>query len=404
MEVIVTPERYKAETELANFYYKRGDRGQAISVLENYRNHLLDCEDVFLINKITNKIELLRKTIVLESKPLKLEIALTDKCNLSCIMCLQRTQGKHEITERTRREISALIPCLEMINWIGGEASLSPYFEPLFDEAARYPRLHHNIITNGLFIDERWAEKLAKNRTCVCISVDGFTAETYEHVRRGARFDALVAVLSRLQKYFAAYPISDRPRLFLNFVLMKCNIRDLDHLVGFAHRFGIKMVQVNSLNPFPPDSEYQEQNPGTDPELVKWYLDTAIPRIRREAAEKNIQVGLPDLGRIIQQAPVAPADKRGNDISAQPSNEPDLTCPYPWGSLFSDPEGRVGPYCQCGAAFGGNVHKEAILDLWNGDVMRRFRQLAAANDGSLGCKICAMRHYRLQAGLCDPLW
>ncbi|MEK7720970.1 MAG: radical SAM protein, partial [Elusimicrobiota bacterium] len=349
--------------------------------------------------------ELLQRTIVLKSKPLKLEIPLTDKCNLSCIMCLQRTHGKHEITGRTCREIGALIPYLETINWIGGEACLSPYFESLFDEAARYPRLRHNIITNGLFIDERWAEKLAKTRTCVCVSVDGFTAETYEYVRRGARFDDLVGALTRLQKYFPAYPVSGMPRLILNFVLMKRNCKDLEHLVDFARRFGIKTVQINPLNPFQPDSEYREQNPGADPELMQWYLNIAVPRLQREAAEKNIQVGLPDLGRIVAQTNVAALTGGGKENIPVPSSDTiDLTCPYPWGSLFSDPEGRVGPFCQCGTAFGGNVYQEGILAAWNGDVMRRYRQLAGDNDSSLGCKTCVMKHYRLAAGLCDPLW
>src|SRR3569832_2081737 len=214
---------YAGYADLADLHYKKGERYQALSVLEEYRERFLDTSDAYLANKILNKIEFLGGKTELKSKPLKLEIALLDQCNLRCTMCLQTAFGEHEISDERHREILDLAPYLEVVNWIGGEVFLSPHFEPLFDAAARVPRIRQHIITNGLKIDARWAEKLARSNVSLLVSIDAFTAPLYEKIRKGARFDALLSALTHLQSAFAAFtPQHGNPEpIALNFELLR---------------------------------------------------------------------------------------------------------------------------------------------------------------------------------------
>lgn len=387
--------------DLADLYFKRGERYQAINVLEEYRDRFLDKSDVFLANKIENKIEFLSGATQLRSKPLKIEIALLDQCNLRCTMCLQTTFGKYEITEQQFHEIRALLPYLEIINWIGGEVFLSEYFEPLFDEAVRYPQITHHLITNGLRIDDRWAEKLARSRTSLLVSIDGFTKPTYERIRRGARFENLVASLGRLQKAFAAHPEVDvHERLAINAVLMRDNLDEIEQIVPFAHRFGFGAVKISSIVPFEPESEYLRQNVETDPQLSAKFMDSIAPRILKEAAEKGIHVRhLP----VCTRPGSAPVEK--SDAPKSPVDSTLVTCAYPWGSLFSDAKGAVKPFCQCGTFSAGNVFKQPVSEIWNGDGMRRYRELAHINASEdLLCWRCDMMEYRFKMKLMDPLW
>ena len=391
--------------ELADIYYKKGERHQAINILREFQTWFLDTDDVFLANKILNKLEFLNGKDYVESKPLKLEISLTDRCNLQCLMCLQRTRGCREISEETYREIIGMMPYLEVINWIGGEPFVSPRLAPLFDEASRYPRLRQNIITNALLIDESWAEKLAASRTFLLLSIDGFKKETYEYVRKGARFADLLASLEYIKKAFAAHQVPGLPeRLAINFVLMRHNMQDLEYIVDFAYRFKISSIRVSTLFPFQPDEIYREQNIESDPKLVRWFLDVAQPRLLCEAALKNVRVGqLPIFSR--QAAEQATPGKPETASGAQLGNT-FLTCPYPWGSLSSDAEGFARPLCQCGPGIcAGNVYKQPIADIWNSPGLRRYRQLADTNDVSrLACAKCDMFKYRFQMKLFDPLW
>ncbi len=398
-EALAPGDCWEAYADLADLHYKKGERYQAISVLEEFRDHFLDRSDLFLANKITNKIEFLGGKTVLESKPLKLEIALLDQCNLRCTMCLQTSYGEHEITEERYREILAMIPYLEVINWIGGEVFLSPYFEPLFDEAVRHPRIRQHLITNALKIDTRWAEKLAKANTSLLVSIDGFTAEMYERIRKGAKFPDLLSSLTHLQKAFASWPNEAIPeRLALNFVLMRQNMEEAVLIGEFAARYGFSAVQISSLWPFEPEEEYRRQNVEFDPELSRRFAEVLKPRILRSAAEKEVRVRhMPAYTRDVQT--VRPGSVK------HPLDATLLTCPYPWGSLFADAKGSAKPFCLCGTFSAGNIHKQPVADVWNGEGMRRYRELADVNaNDELLCRRCDMANYRFEMKLCDPLW
>lgn len=391
---------YEGYADLADLHYKKGERYQAISVLEEYRDRFLDPADAFLANKIENKIEFLGGRTVLKSKPLKLEIALLDQCNLRCTMCLQTTYGEHELGEDRSREIEGLIPYLEVINWIGGEVFLSPHFEPLFDAASRLPRIRQHLITNGLRIDARWAEKLARSNTSLLVSIDGFTAPTYERIRKGAKFAELLSALTQLQKAFAAFPSPGNPeRLAINFVLMRQNLDEAEMLVDFAARFGFQAVQISSLWPFEPDAEYRRQNVELDPELSRRFVEDVKPRILAASRAKKVRVRhMPAFTRHAASPRPGPPPKFSLDATL-------LTCPYPWGSFFADAKGDAKPFCLCGTFPAGNVHRDPISAIWNGEGMRRYRELAGVNaNDELLCRRCDMANYRFEMKLCDPLW
>ncbi len=75
---------------------------------------------------------------------------------------------------------------------------LSRYFEGLFAKACLNHELKQEIVTSGLFIDERWAKKLADANLDLIFSIDAFTKKTYEYIRKGAKFDDLVKNISFL--------------------------------------------------------------------------------------------------------------------------------------------------------------------------------------------------------------
>ncbi|MEK7389826.1 MAG: radical SAM protein [Elusimicrobiota bacterium] len=392
--------------DLANGYFQAGDTRSTIATLEAFLHHVRERDNIFLRNKILNKLEYVKKESVLTSKPLKLEVALTGRCNIKCVMCVQDGSHAGELTQERCDEIRAHMPYLEMINWIGGEVFMSPFFEPLYDEAARYPRLKQNIITNGLYINERWAEKLAKNSGILLVSIDGLTTETYERIRRGGKFNNLTASLTCLKTAFAAHPRADETnRLAMNFILMKDNLHELMSILDFAQRFGINLVQIGNLLKFEPESVYQAQRIDTDPALVDWFMDTARPWLLREGAARKIKVEpIPTFDRPAKPSQTAPTP---GYVPTPPHNPPDSPCPYPWSSFSADDKGRVRPYCRCGRdeTFAGNVYEETIASAWNSAGMGRYRLLARnIDEDALACRRCPNRNYRLFAKLWDALW
>ena len=87
--------------------------------MKNYEN----INALFLHNKQLNEKELLERKTVLQSKPVRLGVVLTTKCNIDCIMCPDKGI-KWELPDSLHDQITGMYPYLEEIYWRGGEVFL----------------------------------------------------------------------------------------------------------------------------------------------------------------------------------------------------------------------------------------------------------------------------------------
>jgi MoaA/NifB/PqqE/SkfB family radical SAM enzyme len=139
--------------------------------------------------------------------PEQLEFSVTNTCNLQCVMCngdwssAIRAQREHRpplpsaYPERFYDELVAFIPHLHDAKFTGGEPFLGR--EPLrilgLLAEHRSPRLRVTITTNGTVCTPRVERLVTELQPRVVVSLDGGTAEAYERIRIGARFDEVIA-------------------------------------------------------------------------------------------------------------------------------------------------------------------------------------------------------------------
>lgn len=76
-----------------------------------------------LKNIILGEIEILQCKTVLKSKPVKMNVILTTKCNLNCIMCTV-CKNDYTIDENYLRIIKEYLPYLESVLWQGRSFSV----------------------------------------------------------------------------------------------------------------------------------------------------------------------------------------------------------------------------------------------------------------------------------------
>ncbi|PKN40449.1 MAG: hypothetical protein CVU60_15785 [Deltaproteobacteria bacterium HGW-Deltaproteobacteria-18] len=67
---------------------------------------------------------------------------------------------------------------------------------------------------------------------------------------------------------------------------------------------------------------------------------------------------------------------------------PKSHCETHWHTLFINPEGFIKPLPQCILAPTGNVHKQSLLDIWNGEEMREQRAKLREYGAYYGCMRC----------------
>ena len=78
---------------------------------------LLHIPDKCLQNALLNEYELSEGKTFLKSYPRELYLMLTNRCNLNCIMCLQRAEKPMYMPDSYKEDILKMAPYLQQIIW-----------------------------------------------------------------------------------------------------------------------------------------------------------------------------------------------------------------------------------------------------------------------------------------------
>jgi MoaA/NifB/PqqE/SkfB family radical SAM enzyme len=137
--------------------------------------------------------------------PARMEFALSNQCNLECIMC----DGENSSKVRTIREckenypafyddafvqqLDEFIPHLDHTIFSGGEPFLNPMYYKIWDKiVAVNPKTRIYIQTNGTIMSERILKLFRQGNVHISFSIDSIRKDTYESIRKGASFDTLM--------------------------------------------------------------------------------------------------------------------------------------------------------------------------------------------------------------------
>ncbi|HUV37456.1 MAG TPA: radical SAM protein [Patescibacteria group bacterium] len=184
-------------------------------------------------------------------KPRMIQIEPTRKCNLSCSMCLRRTDGSDSSMsfEFFREIISRDFDYRHFLLLYGqGE----PFLAGDLFKMIRYERSRGNFVTtvtNGTIMDDDIIGEIVRSDlNMLRISLDGAGERTYNAVRRDADFNRVMSNIERLAGSMNEHRA--RPALALTFMAMKENYRDMPAMVRIASRLGIDYLEIKDLPPY----------------------------------------------------------------------------------------------------------------------------------------------------------
>jgi radical SAM protein with 4Fe4S-binding SPASM domain len=281
--------------------------------------------------------------------PVEYIVETTAKCNLYCPMCPREThkQPKEDMADEIfERLVGGAQHTGEHMMLIGlGE----PFMDRKIFDRIEYCERHGVstlLSTNGTFLDEKLAERLLATRLQhITLSFDGFSKETFEYYRKGAKFEK----------------VRDN---FVRFARMK-------HERGSKVQIVVQMVRMpGNMHEVEEFRRFWSEIPGVD-------------QVRVKDDETNL---------------VQPDGNRTGD-AARP-------CHYLWrGAMYVKQDGRVFPCCQSYNLDGapvGDLREAPLEEIFNSDEMRRLRRLhAAGRAGEIDmCARCctAVPHPLLVAG------
>lgn len=326
---------------------------------------------LFLKNKELNEAEFKDKKILLNSRPLALRIILTNLCNINCIMCnIGSQKDKFTIPYEVINKIIDLFPYLERLDWQGGEVFLVEYFEELVQKASLYPNIYQTLQTNGLLLDKKWAQLLAKYNIAVLFSIDATTKKTYERIRSGARFQDLLENINVFNEYREKY--NSNAAKILCVCIMRSNYMEIEEFVDLAIKYDFKQISFGAIHGTNAVSE-DIFNPVDDQAIG--YLKQRIPIIEKICQEKGIVLEASFKAYLVDKT-----DNLDKTYNIE-NSDGGIKCKFPWTSLCVDAirGGDVYPECLCSRS-AGNIMRDSLFNIWNASVMQQYRSAIATDN------------------------
>jgi radical SAM protein with 4Fe4S-binding SPASM domain len=298
------------------------------------------------------------------SYPSTILLSPSQKCNYRCRTCMQ-THDKSELSPEALKKVEALMPYASLLDFVGGEPLVLDSFEQVIPWGAKYAcRLE--TVTNGLLMDELWRERFVENISCVRISVDGATKETYQYVRRNPGFFRVLKNIGELSLLKLRRGVKT-PVIEINFVAMRANIRELPKLVALAGELGVKSVKVIYM--IAHTKELAEQSL-----FFMQEESDACMRMAVEVGERaGVTVHVPGLF---------------SDDPKEKGPENHEFCAGPWHFLGVEANGDV-KICCGGAPHFGNINTQSFEEIWQSPALQHLRRTVNTPDEPKYCKRCS---------------
>lgn len=251
-------------------------------------------------------------------RPIRLELELSNRCNLACVMC----NGELSSTIRTKREaraplpsvyddaffveLASLIPTLHEVTFLGGEPFLGPeplrVFDLLLDHG--FAGACH-VTTNGTVVNDRVRRLVEGLRIDIAVSVDGHRTETFERIRVGADHAAVLRNIA----WFRQQAEARGTTMVVHYCLLRENWHELRPFLAWADDLdiGAHVIPVRHPLRFSLDMLDADALTAIAEQLAEQDATTQWPLIRNRAVWDETLVRLRHLASVARQRPEAGA-------------------------------------------------------------------------------------------------
>lgn len=318
--------------------------------------------------------------------PLGLQIEITTKCNLRCMMCPNRGFSDFRMTEMSMdtylRALDQSLPELEYVYmWGVGEPTSHPKFLEMV-RIAKQKGLKVSFSTNGTFMNERMVKQIVQLGVDeVIFSIDSADPELFEEIRRGAKFGKVIRNLETLLRMRGVKKI---PSVSITCSLMKLNLNGMPRLVELAHKLGVQKVWFQNIISWDHFTESQSLlGVKNKKEIFRIFDET-----KRVARDKGVWIRLPEF------------EVKGNSVCVFPWFGPmnvrwdgSVTlCPwiaYPTHMYYVKRENKVvkqhrmfNPWVM------GNLYQQPLKLIWNNAEYQKMRLSLKKNRQPDPCNMC----------------
>lgn len=304
--------------------------------------------------------------------PSSLDIESVNNCNFRCPHC-QVTHWDKEVRHLEASAFERILNQFPSLIWI----KLQGMGEPLLNknlilmlQLGEKRNIWMSFTTNGSLFNNRIAAQIAAlKKTSVYFSIDGASAEVFESIRVGSRFNVVCA---NIKSFTGLSNIKDRSRIIAWMVLTKQNVHEVEDVVMLVKKLGITKLTLQSfLNNWGKDdmAQYINQLKLSPSEVFSDTSDYTLAKAQQLAKEQGIKL----------------------EIFRRDFYSKSRKCPWPWKSAYICANGDVVPcpiLADSNTVKMGNIYQQSFKEIWNSDQYQELRRSHINHNLPKYCQHC----------------
>jgi MoaA/NifB/PqqE/SkfB family radical SAM enzyme len=328
-----------------------------------------------------------------KESPYTIDLMPTNKCNLSCLACHQRSINDksyyvNELSTKKYKEIIEEASELKVrnINILGGG---EPFLRKDIIEimqSVKQNNLRGYVVTNATLLDKQKIKDIVSmGWDALAISLDAPDAKTHDYLRqKKGCFKKITRAIKQINSEKKRQN-KDKPEISINFLLTNINHNKILKLVKLCNKFNINEIQLmNMLICSDLGNDLiinKEQKLGLEFELKK---SLAL------AEKYNIKNNIKDIGSFIDNSDLTNKNYNHKKIGEN------INCLEPFWHIVISATGYV--VC-CNMSLDNctfprtdyveNINENNLKDIWYGKKFNEFRNLILDNKNNTDlCKTC----------------
>ena len=325
-------------------------------------------------------LTILRKPLLVRTRPLHFQLEPATGCNLRCQTCqvpdYTPDQYKNMTLDQFKHAFDQIRPIKVALSG-AGEPFLNPDLLGIIRHASG-GGASVLTTTNFTLCTRKIEEILDSGLSLLKISLDAARPETFERIRGRAFFDRILRDIEKLQELKRKRG-QQTPFIRLQFVLQTDNIGEIEEMIDVADRLGAQSVYFQPLETLLIADRKENLTRGIEFEDLRNKLAAAKGRADQLEIGTNAGVLIGALHNYFR--------KYEPGIPKEP---PQRVCLLPWFSLYITVDGDVRPCCSFGEGetfvLGNIFEQDFWKEIWNNEKYRTLRRQAL--DRELRYAVC----------------
>ena len=317
--------------------------------------------------------------------PLSIHIDPTNRCNLRCRFCWQRSHErlgwldrKHELPERKLLEIVREAAELGVKDWLisgGGEPFVRLRATTRMMVEIKKYKMFGDVITNGTLLNEFYLKKIVNAEWDVMrFSVNAPIAKVHDFMvdKKGA-FKKVISNIKLLQK-IKKEKGKEKPLVGFNTVITSKNYFLFPELVELLDELGGKILNVQTLILYDKLDLRWTLNQKQKKDSLK-YLKKAAKKCEKYGIKTNLQnyLNREVIEKTTEMDKIVELGKK--EVKKMKVKNPFLKafCYEPFYLVTIRANGRVGS-CRLFGDEGEDLHKKTLKEIWFGEYFNKARK------------------------------